>query len=87
MNSPPPPSTPPFSSCPGGHPVRGGISPRKIILALVLAASILVFFLVLFAGVIAILMEAAPRTMSHAHFLVAIKHAVAHQIARLTHHK
>ncbi len=60
----------------------GAISPRKLILAVILAGSILFFFLILSAGAVAILREAAP----HGHgagivrIILAVRHAIAHHI-------
>jgi hypothetical protein len=67
--------------------MRRRISPRTVILSVVLVGSILFFFLILFVGLVAVLQEAAPRMGPHVPLAAAVKHAIAHQIARLIHHK
>jgi hypothetical protein len=82
------PSTPPAQSpAPGGQTAQGSIPPRKLILSVILAGSILLFFLILFAGGIAILHEAAPKGGARLPFLVAIKRVIAHDILHIHHHK
>jgi hypothetical protein len=82
------PSTPPAQSpAPGGQTARGSISPRKLILGVILAGSILLFFLILFAGGIAILREASPRGGARTPLLVAVKRVIAHDILHIHHHK
>jgi hypothetical protein len=80
----PAPQTPPsYPSARRGY-AGDGISPRKVILGLILAASIVVFFLILFVGVIAIVQEGSLRGARHLASLATLKHAVAHLI-RLIH--
>jgi hypothetical protein len=75
---------PPAPAC---QPARG-ISPRKLILGIILAGSILFFFFILFAGGIAVLREAAPsRHAGLAHLLIAVRHAIVRHIIQITHHK
>jgi hypothetical protein len=62
------------------------LSPRKVILGLVLAGAILFFCLILMVGAIAILREAAPKTgyAGLRHIIAAVRHVIAHTIP---HHK
>jgi hypothetical protein len=76
-----PSSPPPLPTVPGAQAARRSISPRKVILSVVLAGSVLFFFLILFAALVAILREAAPP--GHRNFaahLVAVKHIIAQHI-------
>jgi len=86
-----PPETRSASSAQHAQPARlrlDKIPPHKLILALILVGSILFFFLILGAGFIAILREAAPhRHSSLALYLLDVKRIVAHHILHLTHHK
>jgi hypothetical protein len=72
-------------------PARGPVSARKVILALVLGGSIIFFFLILFAGVAAVLIESAPREGSHTAVFAAVKHVIkqviVHVIPHFNHHK
>jgi hypothetical protein len=74
---PPPPST--------VRPLRrGSISPRKLILGIILTGSVLAFFLILSVTAVAILREAAPFGRSGlTPLLVAIKRLIAHHIPRI----
>ncbi len=78
-----PPTPPPLPRAAS----RGGLSARKLILAVILAGSILLFLLILFVTAFAILREASP--VGHTPFLVAVKRAVAHHFhhASHSHHK
>jgi len=85
-----PSAPPPFPPCPparGGRAARGGISPRKLILAVILAGSILFFFLILFAGLVATLHEGSPREGPRISTLAAIKRVIVHEMHHFSHHK
>ena len=85
----PAPPQPP-SPLPAGNPTARSISPRKVILGIILAGSIVFFFLILFAGIFAIVREAAPRSsagqVSAVAILRVVKHLIAHHIP-IPHHK
>jgi hypothetical protein len=81
-------STPP--PLPAGNAAPRGISPRKLILGVILAGSVLLFFMVLLAGGVAILHEAAPRGGGRASFagvVLAIRHVIAHHLSFHGHKK
>ena len=82
--------TPPASSQPpatqGGPGLPREIPLRKIILAVILAGSIIFFFLILFAGVFAVLREAAPHSrLGGGSILLVIKRTVAHFVHAVHH--
>jgi len=80
-----PPTLPPFPPSRLGAAPRTGIPLRKIILGLVLAGSILLFFMILFAALVAVIQEGSPRP--HMPALAAMKHIVAHVLLHFQHHK
>jgi len=64
----------------------GGIPPRKLVLGIILAGSILFVMFLLFAGGVAILLEAAPRGhggVSRA--FLGLRHIIAHFLGHRGH--
>jgi hypothetical protein len=84
---PPTPPSPPFAAARRVRARRTRISPRTVILSIVLAGSIIFFFLILFVALFAVLQEAAPRIGPHTTLIVAVKHVIARQIAHFIHHR
>jgi hypothetical protein len=83
VNPPVSPLPPDFQ----GEPAPGRIPLRKVILAVVLAGAILFFFLLLFAGTVAILREARPG--GHATgsaLLLPVKREIIRHL-HLSHHR
>ena len=76
---------PDLPQSPAAPAARRPISTRKLILAVILAGSILFFFLILFAGLFAVVHEATPSGHSGiTSILIAIKRVIVHH---LVHHK
>jgi len=77
MPTPEQPYTQPYP--PGRRGYGGdGISPRKVILGLILAGSILFFFFILFVGAIAVIQEGSLKGASHIPLMGAVKRVIAH---------
>jgi len=69
-----------------GIPPRRGIPPRKLVLVVILGASILFVLLMLFAGGIAILREAAPHGHAGlARLVLGFRHIIAHYLSQYGH--
>jgi hypothetical protein len=72
-----------FPPQPDGQEPAKGISPRRLVLGLVLGGSVLLFFLILLASIVAILREASPSHQAGlSHLLVRLCLAVRHVVAR-----
>ena len=67
-------------------PTLRNISPRKFILAVILVCSIIVFFMILLAGSVAIVHEGAPRQGNASLYgtMAAVKRVIVHHF--IPHH-
>jgi hypothetical protein len=86
-----PQSSPPLPAVTAQPACRAGISPRKLILAVILVCSIFCFFLILFATAVAILREASPAhgyagRIGLTSLIIRLKR-VAHHVVNIAHHK